>query len=920
MYTNRYRLSGQDGKPLYELVSEDEEYNPKLCFATCHDLNYIPGSVGLIKSIRRFYSPSEADIIVYLASHSPRFERFCDQNDVEVRYYHEFEEWVIPLVYQDPVYAQNTRHLYHPHVDPLIKGYYIDYPDEWKGSDCEVKWFPGFDRLRHLHPFRAKAYCIGDCLCMRNYRRAVYIDADAFLLARVDAIFEEYDRPSTLIAADDGGTLGPLDVLYGVSLAAEDIGRYCFNGGVLYFINGRSMKDLARDLMFYTESSVHYRHSGTWADQGLLRAVVAVHELRNSGLAYHKIDGTNWNPCMDRAEQLRFDPVRKEWINLRNNRKQHVVHTSGRPHLWTGSHPSESLNRAWRWIGGSYGNDWHTRLLESGAPGLPFYESIKHANDHVDKLCFTTCLDPSDSPQLEPFIGFRYGAMGLIRSIRKFYSPQEADIIVFVNGSSREFEQFCLEQHAELHHADDMDEWVQPLVYEDPKYATNTLHYYHPDFKPAPNLPYHENSNPGFGRIHHKHAVNLRVYCSGYCLCVRNYRYVAYIEPDAFLLSRVDEIYQKYAEPNEVVGFVGPGREDLANLEPLFGVAKPSGFDPSAFRFSSSLLFYSNGPGVKNLARDLIFYMESCYHYDNVGSTSLLQAGVLRNVMAKHAIQGGVRFNLEDSTHWCPPRDTANELSFDDGSQSWINRGTGQRQRVWRSGIDGEIDGYVWSRGFPSMSVNTAWQWIGGPYAPWHSVQGCLSVEACEYVASRVAAYFSDEPGKRIDILEIGTLFGRSAVGWVELLRQFGFDVRVDTCDAYTWLSRSPEVVRANIRRFGMEDQVTVHQVGLNENLIRRFQGKKFDFIYIDGSHEYKSVLSDCVMGLKMAKERAVVAGDDFAERFQDVIDAVRDIFREDAISVMHEQWMVYLDGRQSSRPNCEGGATQLDTCLVKSV
>jgi len=183
----------------------------------------------------------------------------------------------------------------------------------------------------------------------------------------------------------------------------------------------------------------------------------------------------------------------------------------------------------------------------------------------IDKLCFTTSLNTDFIP----------GAVATIRSIRKYYSPVEADIVVFLDRKPFNFSKLCEEYSVELQYFDDIASWALPLVYDDPKRLGDTTHYYHPKFQPVDGLPFNMDGDPGFDRIRHLHPLNVKAYCTGYSLCVRKYRRVVHIDCDAFLLARIDEMFEKHAAPNSVIAF-DDGYESLQNFERLFRMPKCS--------------------------------------------------------------------------------------------------------------------------------------------------------------------------------------------------------------------------------------------------------------------------------------------------------------------------------------------------------
>lgn len=90
-------------------------------------------------------------------------------------------------------------------------------------------------------------------------------------------------------------------------------------------------------------------------------------------------------------------------------------------------------------------------------------------------------------------------------------------------------------------------------------------------------------------------------------LC-QNYKHVVHIDADAFLLGRINAVYQKHPETDTVIGF-DDGTDSLSNLEVLFQVKKPADFSDTAYAFNAGIVFYVNGPNVKQLMRDFMFYI-----------------------------------------------------------------------------------------------------------------------------------------------------------------------------------------------------------------------------------------------------------------------------------------------------------------------
>jgi hypothetical protein len=313
----------------------------KICFTTCANDGFLEGMKGLIKSIRKFYAPSDADILVFFEEQNDFVAAFCRAHAAELHYFDEIDAWRRPLL-QGERFLDDATHFYHERFQVL--------PDLPHHVDRQTL---GVDEVHHLHPLNVKAHCTAYCACVVQAPRIVHIDSDAFLLSRVDALFERHGKADTLIGFDDGSEdLPHLERLYNVSRPADfDPNLYAINGGVVFYVNGPGVRQLLTDFSFYVDSCYHYTYSGNFADQGVLRALVAKHHLLGT-IRFVKEDATNWNPTWFRADQLSFDPARRRWINNANGREQHIWHGAGGEKLWTGRYPSEAVNVAWKWVGG----------------------------------------------------------------------------------------------------------------------------------------------------------------------------------------------------------------------------------------------------------------------------------------------------------------------------------------------------------------------------------------------------------------------------------------------------------------------------------------------------------------------------------------------------------------------------------------
>ncbi|MGI4791111.1 MAG: hypothetical protein ACRYFS_19970 [Janthinobacterium lividum] len=858
--------------PLHLRVLSDENYLPKLCFTSSLDTKFIPGAVGLIQSIRKFYDSHEADIVLFIDRPSEAFRRFCEMNSVDLHLFEEIEGWAYPLVYDDPRYANDCSHFYHPDFE--LK----------PGLEHHLDRETGLRSIRHLHPLNVKAYCTGYCLCVKNYRHVIHIDCDAFILARVDEIFARYDEPGTVIAFDDGAEeLKNFEALFDTPKPVDFRDTdYAFNAGIVFYVNNRAIKQLARDFMFFVESCYHFKYAGHFADQGVLRALVAKYHILGD-IIFYKEDAVHWNPTWFRADELVFDPETDSWYNSADGGRQYIWHGAGGEKVWTGKYKAQAVNAAWKWIDGPSGDDWIKSLPD--APGYYYYERVMNNDEYVQKLCFTSCLNAK----------YRLGAMGLVSSIRKFYSPEEADIVLFIDEDFEDFAEFCMQQHVELRYFHEIDGWVQPLVYEDPLYAGDSSHFYHPDFVPSLRHPHHKDRVAGFGKLQHLHPLNVKAYCTGYCLCVKNYLRVVHIDCDAFLLARVDEMFDKHSALNNIIGFEDD-EDELVNLESVLGVKKPDTFRKDQFGFNAGIVFYVNGPGTKAMIRDFMFFTESCYHYQYAGSYSDGDQGLIRAVVAKHDILGHIHFHREDNVNWNPTWKRCEELVFDASAQSWINLWNGKKQHIWHNPMFGGFLGNrLWTRRYPSASVNEAWRWVGGGYENWQDIPGVPTDDLCEAIAVEVTSHIALSVDRSMNILELGSGTGRTAVAWASLLREQGIEVHIDTCDdlgMVTDKSQAKETIQDNIQRFHLLGQLSFHEIKSTENIAARFHDQRYDFVFMNMSTNYQQALVKGILARKLTKSLSIIVG--LISDVPEVEEATQDAFGSDVNYSLPGLWIVH--------------------------
>jgi hypothetical protein len=74
------------------------------------------------------------------------------------------------------------------------------------------------------------------------------------------------------------------------------------------------------------------------------------------------------------------------------------------------------------------------------------------------------------------------------------------------------------------------------------------------------------------------------------------------------------------------------------------------------------------------------------------------------------------------------------------------------------------------------------------------------------------------------------------------------------------------------------KEKVTTYKLTSNDAL-SVLHGQKFDFIYVDGIHQYENVLEDIMNYLPLVKEGGIIGGHDYGGPWKGVQQAVDQVF-----------------------------------------
>lgn len=130
-------------------------------------------------------------------------------------------------------------------------------------------------------------------------------------------------------------------------------------------------------------------------------------------------------------------------------------------------------------------------------------------------------------------------------------------------------------------------------------------------------------------------------------------------------------------------------------------------------------------------------------------------------------------------------------------------------------------------------------------------------------------------------MVEIGSFIGESTVIFAEHFKKvIAIDPFMDNYDPEDTTSKF------NFRDVFMEYKRRTNScinvetlIKTSDDALKDLQGKKFDFIYIDGIHQYQNVLDDIKNYLPLVKEGGIIGGHDYGGPWKGVQKAVDEVF-----------------------------------------
>jgi len=161
-------------------------------------------------------------------------------------------------------------------------------------------------------------------------------------------------------------------------------------------------------------------------------------------------------------------------------------------------------------------------------------------------------------------------------------------------------------------------------------------------------------------------------------------------------------------------------------------------------------------------------------------------------------------------------------------------------------------------------------------------------------VLERLITYYSKSHSTQfVNILEVGSYAGASSIVWSKGIKKYfngnGMLLCVDPWDSFAEIDtmknvptinkrmdeglksgRVFELFLHNIKAAGGAD-VTKYKKGCFDGIFDQIKDQKFDIIFIDGDHRYKSVITDLELSSQILKDGGILCGDDLEVQWPDV-------------------------------------------------
>jgi len=154
----------------------------------------------------------------------------------------------------------------------------------------------------------------------------------------------------------------------------------------------------------------------------------------------------------------------------------------------------------------------------------------------------------------------------------------------------------------------------------------------------------------------------------------------------------------------------------------------------------------------------------------------------------------------------------------------------------------------------------------------------------------------SKTPTKNMEMIEIGSYAGESSELFAQNFKNVicidpyldDYDVNDITCS----FAQMSEVRKVFEKRVSIYNNISLIPLLSDDAINVLIEGKKFDFVYIDGMHTYEQIKKDITNYLPLIKEGGFIAGHDFHPVYQGIIDGVRELLGDPDAVFQDTSWI----------------------------
>lgn len=177
-----------------------------------------------------------------------------------------------------------------------------------------------------------------------------------------------------------------------------------------------------------------------------------------------------------------------------------------------------------------------------------------------------------------------------------------------------------------------------------------------------------------------------------------------------------------------------------------------------------------------------------------------------------------------------------------------------------------------------------------------HALQG-RDAARHQYLKSIVSLIAEKQDGEPINILEIGSWAGGTAITWVEAIKEYNegagqvwcvdpwaeyINTEINSKDNYKEMDRAArngeiyELFKHNIKAAGADKHV-IPMRGTSEQILPTLNRNFFDIIFLDGDHRYEMMALDIEKSIPLLTNGGIICGDDLERQLHECdVDMVR--------------------------------------------